>query len=152
MTTFDFMGKRRIAAAVSVVLVAVSIGSVIFLGVNRGLDFTGGVRVEMGFGAPVTAEEVRALLTAEGFTEGVVQNFGSETAILVRMPPVEGVNQSDLGDRVVAATRTSFEDVELRDLQFVGPSVGEELSPERRPRALGRLRRRDVLHHVAVHG
>ena len=100
----------------------------IFLGVSRGLDFTGGVRVEMGFTAPVTAEEVRALLNEEGFSEGVVQNYGSETDILVRMPPVPGVKQSDLGDRIVAAVRTRAADVALRDLQFVGPAVGEELA------------------------
>ena len=128
MTTFDFMGKRKVAAAVSIALVVVSIGSVIFMGVNRGLDFTGGVRVVMGFETAVTAEQVRGLLGGAGFTEGVVQNLGSETEILVRMPPVEGVDQSDLGDRIVAAVRAEFIDVVLRDLQFVGPAVGEELA------------------------
>ena len=128
MTTFDFMGKRNIAAAVSITLLLVSIASMIFLGVSRGLDFTGGVRVEMGFTSPVTAEEVRAVLNEEGFSEGVVQNYGSETDILVRMPPIPGVDQSDLGDRIVAAVRTRSADVALRDLQFVGPAVGEELA------------------------
>jgi len=75
MTTFDFMGKRKIAAAVSIVLVVVSVGSVIFLGVNRGLDFTGGGRVELGFETAVTAEQIRALLTDAGYTEGVVQSL-----------------------------------------------------------------------------
>ena len=128
MTTFDFMGKRKIAGVVSIVLVVVSIASVIFIGVSRGLDFTGGVRVEMGFAAPVTAEQVRGVLTREGFAEGVVQNYGSETDILVRMAPVLGVDQSDLGNRIVDAVRTGFDDVALRDLQFVGPAVGEELA------------------------
>lgn len=128
MTTFDFMGKRNIAAAVSITLVVVCIASVSFLGVSRGLDFTGGVRVEMGFTSPVTAEEVRAVLNEAGFSEGVVQNYGSETDILVRMPPIPGVDQSDLGDRIVAAVRTRSADVALRDLQFVGPAVGEELA------------------------
>ena len=128
MTTFDFMGKRKIAAAVSTVLVVISIGSVIFLGVNRGLDFTGGVRVELGFDTAVTAEEVRALLTDAGYTEGVVQNLGSETEVLVRMPPLPGVDQSELGDQVVEAVRSGFDDVTQRNLEFVGPAVGEELT------------------------
>ncbi|MDE0422064.1 MAG: protein translocase subunit SecF [Gammaproteobacteria bacterium] len=128
MTTFDFMGKRKIAAAVSIALVCVSIGSVIFLGVNRGLDFTGGVRVELGFDTAVTAEEVRALLTDAGYTEGVVQNLGSETEVLVRMPPLPGVDQSELGDQVVDAVRSGFGDVTQRNLEFVGPAVGEELT------------------------
>ena len=128
MTTFDFMGKRKIAATVSIALVCVSIGSVIFLGVNRGLDFTGGVRVELGFDTAVTAEEVRALLTDAGYTEGVVQNLGSETEVLVRMPPLPGVDQSELGDQVVDAVRSGFGDVTQRNLEFVGPAVGEELT------------------------
>ena len=128
MTTFDFMGKRKIAAAVSIALVVVSVGSVIFLGVNRGLDFTGGVRVELGFETAVTAEEIRALLTDAGFTQGVVQSLGSETEVRVRMPPLPGVDQSELGDDVVTAVRSGFDDVTLRNLEFVGPAVGEELT------------------------
>jgi len=128
MTSFDFMGKRKIAAGMSIVLVIVSIASVIFLGVNRGLDFTGGVRVEIGFTESVDAEEVRSVLNEAGLLEGVVQNYGSETDILVRMPPVPGVNQSELGDQIIAVVLARFEDALLRDLQFVGPAVGEELT------------------------
>ena len=128
MTTFDFMGKRKIAAWASIALVIVSIGSVIFMGINLGLDFTGGVRVEIGFAESVSVEDVRAVLNGAGLSEGVVQNYGSQTDILVRMPPVPGVDQSDMGDRIMAAVRTRFDQVALRDLQFVGPVVGEELT------------------------
>ena len=128
MTTFDFMGKRHVAAAVSVVLVLVSIGSVIFAGVNRGLDFTGGVEVEFGFPTAVDVEQVRAELDNAGFGSAVVQSYGAETDILVRMPPVEGVDQSDLGNRVSAALAQAFPGVALRRNDFVGPSVGEELT------------------------
>ncbi len=128
MTTFDFMGKRKIAAWASIALVIVSIGSVIFMGINRGLDFTGGVRVEIGFAESVSVEDVRVVLNDAGLSDGVVQNYGSQTDILVRMPPVPGVDQSDMGDRIMAAVRTRFDQVALRDLQFVGPVVGEELT------------------------
>ena len=128
MTTFDFMGKRKIAAWASIASVIVSIGSVIFMGINRGLDFTGGVRVEIGFAESVSVEDVRVVLNDAGLSDGVVQNYGSQTDILVRMPPVPGVDQSDMGDRIMAAVRTRFDQVALRDLQFVGPVVGEELT------------------------
>ena len=128
MTTFDFMGKRKIAAWASIALVIVSIGSVVFMGINRGLDFTGGVRVEIGFAESVSVEDVRAVLNGAGLSDGVVQNYGSQTDILVRMPPVPGVDQSEIGDRIIAAVRTRFDQVALRDLQFVGPAVGEELT------------------------
>ena len=128
MTTFDFMSKRRIAAVVSAVLVLVSIAAVVFGGVNRGLDFTGGVEVEFGFPAAVDVRQVRAALADAGLDSGVVQTYGAETDILVRMPPVEGVDQSALGDSVSAALAQAFPGVALRRNDFVGPSVGQELT------------------------
>ena len=128
MTTFDFMSKRRIAAVASAVLVLVSIAAVVFGGVNRGLDFTGGVEVEFGFPTAVDVRQVRAALADAGLDSGVVQTYGAETDILVRMPPVEGVDQSALGDSVSAALAQAFPGVALRRNDFVGPSVGQELT------------------------
>ena len=124
----DFMGRRHIATVVSIVLVLVSIGSVAFVGLQRGLDFTGGVEVELGFPAAVEIARVRAVLADAGFDSAVVQSYGAQTDILVRMPPVEGVDQSDLGNRVAAALAQAFDGVSLRRNDFVGPSVGEELT------------------------
>lgn len=125
---FDFMGKRHVAAVVSVLLVAISLGSIIFVGINRGLDFTGGALVEFGFPQPVDAESIRETLVEAGFENGVVQNYGAETDLLVRMPPVAGVDQSDLGDRIATALNDTFAGVQLRRSEFVGPTVGEELT------------------------
>ena len=125
---FDFMGKRHAATVVSVLLVAVSLGSIIFVGINRGLDFTGGALVEFGFPQPVDAESIRETLVEAGFENGVVQNYGAETDLLVRMPPVAGVDQSDLGDRIATALNDTFAGVQLRRSEFVGPTVGEELT------------------------
>ena len=128
MTTFDFMGWRRIATVASAVLVVVSVASVVFAGINRGLDFTGGVEVEFGFPQAVAPQDVRQTLQAAGFENAVVQHYGTETDVLVRMPPVEGVDQSQLGDGIATALAEAFPDVQLRRNDFVGPSVGEELT------------------------
>ncbi len=128
MTTFDFMGWRRIATVVSAVLVVISVASVLFAGINRGLDFTGGVEVEFGFPQAVAPEEVRQVLQAAGYENAVVQHYGTETDVLVRMPPVPNVDQSQLGDGVAAALAEAFSEVQLRRNDFVGPSVGEELT------------------------
>ena len=128
MTTFDFMGWRRIATVASAVLVVVSVASVVFAGINRGLDFTGGVEVEFGFPQAVVPQDVRQTLQAAGFENAVVQHYGTETDVLVRMPPVEGVDQSQLGDGIATALAEAFPDVQLRRNDFVGPSVGEELT------------------------
>ena len=128
MTTLDFMGKRHVASVASVLLVLISIVSVAFFGIHRGLDFTGGALVEFGFPQAVDPEAVRVVLEAEGFANGVVQNYGSETDLLVRMPPVAGVDQSDLGNEIAAVLARAFPGVALRRSEFVGPAVGEELT------------------------
>ena len=122
------MGKRFIAAGVSTALVVASVAAIVVVGINRGLDFTGGALVEFGFAQAVDPEAVREVLVAAGFEDGVVQNYGSETDLLVRMPPVEGVDQSDLGERIAAELGRNFDDVEMRRTEFVGPTVGEELT------------------------
>ena len=133
MTTFDFMGKRRYATVASALLVAVAIFGVAFLGVSRGLDFTGGALVEVGFAVPADLGEVRATLAEAGFAEAVVQHYGSETDVMIRLPPVaEGetqtADQSTLGNDIVAALDRTFPGVALRRSEFVGPTVGEELT------------------------
>ena len=133
MTTFDFMGKRRYATVSSVLLVAVAVFGMAFLGVNRGLDFTGGALVEVGFAEPADLAAVRQTLAEDGFAQAVVQNYGSETDVMIRLPPAaEGeaqpADQSTLGNDIVVALGRSFPGVVLRRSEFVGPTVGEELT------------------------
>ena len=129
-TNFDFMGKRMYAAGLSACLLVVSIIALVAFGLNRGLDFTGGALVEVGFDAPVVPQEVRAQLEASGLLEAVVQNFGSETDVLIRVPPQPGVDQSTVGDDILALLRNTYGDVALRRSEVVGPAVGEELTEQ----------------------
>ena len=130
MTTIDFMGKRRIAAVVSAVLLVVSIGALATKGLNFGLDFTGGTLLEVGYTDPVEAEEIRAFLESEGFANGTVQYFGANTDVLIRMPPQSGVDQSNLGDEIFKSLQARSPELELRQSSFVGPAVGEELTED----------------------
>ncbi|MEM8766500.1 MAG: protein translocase subunit SecF [Pseudomonadota bacterium] len=126
----DFMGKRKLAGIVSIVLV---VGSFIALGVqglNRGLDFTGGTLVEVGFEEPVDPEQVRGLLEGAGYQNGVVQYFGTETDLLIRMPPQLDLDQANMGDGILTTLRDVFPGVEMRQSNFVGPAVGEELTED----------------------
>lgn len=124
----DFMGKRRIAGAASVAAVALSLGSLYVNGLNLGLDFTGGTLVEIGFPAPADPEEVRGLLEQAGFVDGVVQHFGTDRDLLIRMPPQAAGDQATLGDRILAALRRATPGAEMRQSNFVGPVVGQELA------------------------
>lgn len=134
---FDFMGRRKVATIMSGILLLASVVSLSFSGLNLGLDFTGGSLVEVGLGKEVEPEEVRRYLTGEGFTNGTVQTFGSNTELLIRMPPqpsdaVEEAeiaqSQAQLGDNIFQALLTQYPGMVLRQSNYVGPAVGDELA------------------------
>jgi preprotein translocase subunit SecF len=125
--SIDFMGKRKIAAIASIVFVVLALGDIIFQGLNLGLDFTGGTLVEVAFPEPTEPAVVRQHLAEVGFEGGMVQYFGSERDLLVRMPPQEGTEQAAMGDQIVSALEEFAPGVEMLQSNYVGPAVGEEL-------------------------
>jgi preprotein translocase subunit SecF len=126
--TIDFMGPRKLAVSVSIVAIVISIFALATRGLELGLDFTGGVLIEVSYDQAADLENIRAVLDAEGMQGAVVQNFGTASEVLIRLPPLEGeVEGSDLGDRVMAALRSADSSVENRRVEFVGPQIGEDL-------------------------
>jgi preprotein translocase subunit SecF len=139
---FDFMSRRRltIAMVVSGIAVALSLGSLLTRGLSLGLDFTGGVLMEVGFEEAADLESVRSTLEAEGYGGATVQNFGAATEVLIRLQPdslgvVEAAGAAaqadaaaDLAGRVMTALEAVDPDVvERRPADYVGPQIGEEL-------------------------
>ncbi|MCX4025572.1 protein translocase subunit SecF [Endozoicomonas sp. SM1973] len=120
----NFMGARVIAAALSIALV---LGSIISLFSNQlqfGLDFTGGTLIELGYDKTANLENIRKELQAAGYPDAVVQDFGSDKDVLVRIAG----DKPSLGNDVAAILKSSYEgEIELRRSEFVGPQVGEEL-------------------------
>lgn len=127
---FDFMGKRAIASVFSGVLIVVSLSTLGINGLNLGLDFTGGTMVELGFTEEVDAQQLRGVLTDNGFSNGTVQYFGSNQDVLIRMPPQGDIDQATLGDRLYQTLRGEYDGISLRQSNFVGPAVGEELTED----------------------
>lgn len=128
MKIINFMGLRKIAGALSIVLV---LGSLISLAVNQlqfGLDFTGGTLIEVGYQQAPNLVEVRTALQDSGFDDAIVQNFGSEKEVLVRL----GQTFNDkVGEQVLGALQgVSGSSVELRRSEYVGAQVGEELTEQ----------------------
>ena len=132
MNKVPFMKFRKIAGMGSIVLLVVAISSLALQNLNWGLDFTGGTLVEVSYPESVNPEQIRLDLDAAGWNGHVVQYFGSDRDILVRMPPQKDLSDKDnarLGDSLFASlVELSNGDVELRRSEFVGPAVGEELA------------------------
>lgn len=126
-----FMKYRFAALGFSALLLLVSFVSLGINQLNWGLDFTGGTLVEVVYDGPVDPQQIRVELQDAGYEGHIVQYFGSDRDILVRMPPQQELSvqeNAQLGDRILASLRqTSDIDVELRRSEFVGPAVGEEL-------------------------
>jgi len=126
----DFMGKRHLAIVLSALMIAVAIGSLVFKGLNLGIDFTGGTLIEVDYPQPATLEAVRSTLSDAGFEQAQAQHFGSSRDVLIRIAPREGRESAQLSEDVLAALRTQDANVEMRRVEFVGPQVGEELTEQ----------------------
>ena len=122
----DFMKLRTGAMALSLLLLVVSIGSLATQGLNLGLDFTGGTLLEVQYDKPLALESISDTLDSAGYKDVTVQNFGSETDILVRMSEAFHDN---LGNEVLEILQKASTDnpIELKRSEFVGANVGEEL-------------------------
>jgi preprotein translocase subunit SecF len=122
--TIDFMGKRKIAAAISIAILLASIASLAIKGLALGLDFTGGTLVEVEYKEAPNLEQVRGQLIDAGYEKLVVQNFGAATSVLVRLS--ESYNDK-VGAQVASTLSAGGQEVELTRAEFVGAQVGEEL-------------------------
>ncbi len=131
-TSIDFLGRRKGAFLLSAVLM---VGSLILLipgvrGLNFGIDFTGGVLLEMGYQGPADLADIRERLVANGFAEAQVQNFGTSSDVLIRILPREGLAGDAIGAQILKVLKAGDATAELRRTEFVGPQVGEELTEQ----------------------
>ena len=119
----NFMRPRKIASALSILLVVLSIFSLSFKGLNAGLDFTGGTLIEIKLSQSTNLEEIREVLGSKLEDDFQVSYFGSEQDVLIKIP---GGSENNLSDEIVAALKNSFQ-FDLRRKDFIGPQIGEEL-------------------------
>lgn len=125
MTTINFMGQRRLAAAFSVVLVLAALGSLAVRQLNWGLDFTGGTLVELHYEASADLSAIRTTLDDAGYEGAIVVSFGTDQDVLIRLP--EGYSDAQGAQMLNTLRGASGVEVELRRIEFVGPQVGDEL-------------------------
>ncbi|MGY6589004.1 MAG: protein translocase subunit SecF [Wenzhouxiangella sp.] len=130
-TSINFMGQRKLAMAISIVVFAICIGSLFVRGINFGLDFTGGTLIEVAYPTAPELADVRQALSDEGFDDFVVQTFGSPREIIVRMPADQAEEAgADLSEQVLSALSAQEPGIDLRRVEFVGPQVGQELAEQ----------------------
>ena len=120
-----FMSYRKIASIFSIILFAVSILSLSFKGLSLGLDFSGGTLVEVKYEEAVELEDIRTVLSGNGFDDIQVVNFGTVQDVLIKVADQDG--NSSIGETVFNILQNNNLEGELKRIEFVGPQVGSEL-------------------------
>lgn len=121
----NFMRLRKIAITISVVLFFSSIGSIFMKGLSLGLDFSGGTLVEIQYEDSVNLEEIRNVLSENGYEDFQVVNYGSSLDVLIKIADQPG--NSSLGDQIFTLLSSNEFEGELKRIEFVGPQIGSEL-------------------------
>lgn len=128
-THFDFIGMKKITLWISTVAILVTFGSILFHGGLRyGVDFAGGLVIQIKFSKPVDISEVRNALEASGSKEAVVQNFGGANEFLIRVEK-SSEDLEAVSRKIQATLQERFKDraLEILRAEVVGPMVGRDL-------------------------
>ena len=128
-TSIDFLGSKRrnIALSISAVMVIVSLASIFTRGLEFGIDFTGGVLLEVAYTEAADLDAIRDNLAADGFNDAQVQLFGRETDVLVRLPP-QGESAEEVRRQLQQTLSGDGLGMELRRVEAVSAQVGSELA------------------------
>lgn len=129
-THIDFIGKRKYAFSVSLFLILMTVVMLIVRGgPNYGVDFTGGVMIQVKFSQKVSTEEIRSALGKIQLQDSMIQHFGSakDHEFLIRAHKTD-VEMKGFSDKVLKALSARFgKGVEIRRAEMVGPKVGASL-------------------------
>ena len=120
----EFMRFRKVASALSIILLIISIGSLAIKNLELGLDFTGGILLEIKLDQDIeNLEEVRNLLAEEGIENFILNFSGSQNDLSIKIP---GGEDSSNNESLKKNLKDNFS-YDLRKEEFIGPQVGEEL-------------------------
>ncbi len=129
--TVAFMSYRKYAVVFSVLLMMISAYSLMTNKINFGLDFTGGTLIEVGFEQPADLKKIRQVMDENGFDDAVVQLYGTSRDVVIRLGQREDVKAEMLGNKVLSVlTEGTGQKVDMRRIEFVGASVGDELTEQ----------------------
>jgi preprotein translocase subunit SecF len=127
---FPFMATRKWFYAISVLMIVGSIIAIAVRGMNFGIDFTGGVVLEISNPSGLDEQPVRDALSAAGF-DAQVQALGGENELMIRVLPKDGEQDTNkVGAEIVEILRQLDQSIDLRRSDVVGPQVGSELAEQ----------------------
>ena len=126
-TDIPFMKFRKISAIISTSIFIASILFLVTRGLNLGVDFTGGTLMEVSYPQAANLEEIRSTLKKIDLPEAQVQNFGTSSDVLIRLPVVENLSLADLSEKIALTLKESDPALKIERVESVGSQVGDEL-------------------------
>lgn len=129
-TKISFMRARFLGIGVSILLSLASIGLFIKPGLNYGIDFVGGIQVEVETSQPADLAQLRARLGALGLGEISLQNIGGDHNVLIRVERQEGGEEAQTA--AVQKLRMELAEIDpaasIERSEVVGPKISGELA------------------------
>jgi preprotein translocase SecF subunit len=122
-----FMARRKLFLAFSAALVLASVALFLVQGLNFGVDFRGGILMEVKTDGPANLGEMRSLLGGLGLGEVTLQEFGEPDDVLINLQRQDGEEAEQIKAIAVVKDALGGRVVEYRRTEFVGPKVGGEL-------------------------
>ena len=124
---YNFMGKRNLFISISIILIILSLFSIFTKGFNWGIDFKGGIEIQVKFNKIVPLGEIRKIVSKK-FPSPNITTFGSDKEILIRLNvnAVSGDVQKSLSKEIKNLLKP-LGNVEIRRVDIVGAKVGNEL-------------------------
>lgn len=128
-----FMRHALVFNIISVVTFILAVFFLVTRGLSLSVEFTGGTLVEVQYEQTADLEKIRGALSHAGYTDFIVQNFGSSKDVLIRLPLKADVEAGEKdfvhqGEQVMAALEDGASGASLRRVEMVGPQVGRELA------------------------
>lgn len=113
---------------ISLVTFVLAVFFLLTKGLHLSVEFTGGTLVEVRYEQAADLEKIRGALAKTGYTDYLVQNFGSSQDVMIRLPLKGEQNTAQLGEAVMGALASDAPGASLSRVEFVGPQVGKELA------------------------
>jgi len=126
-TNIDFLKPRKLTYAISIFLVLASVWLMFFHGFNYGIDFSGGVLMEIKSENKINVEQIRQKLSVLGLDELTLQSLGEEGNELMIRAQADNANEESQRIAIVKIKEILGSSYEYRRVESVGPQVGDEL-------------------------
>ncbi len=128
-THFNFIGMKKITLWISAAAILVTFASLVYHGgLKYGVDFAGGLLIQLKFAKHVDISEIRSAMVAMGHQDANVQKFGAENEFLIEVKKTSG-NLEEMSKSIQGSLKERFQDrgLEVRSVEAVGPRVGKDL-------------------------